>query len=208
MINEKPKQVLLVKNEFRKEVARKGLHLLIGFLPFIALHSYLAAYLLLITGAFIYTVSEMIRTRWNSGKQFFPYNAIRGISLFVSRPGEATQFIIAPLTLAAGAGLTLFLFPEKAMKAGIFALALGDTAAALAGKFLFQNNRKNYGVKTITGTAACFITSTFCVMFVVNDWIISLAAGLVAALCEMTTLKDFDNILVPLGTAAVVLIMS
>lgn len=201
----------MVKNEFRKEVIRKGLHLLIGFLPLIAFHSYLAAYSLLLTGALIYTMSEMIRIhliRGIRGKKFFPYKTIRGISLFVSRPGEAEHFIIAPLTLAAGAGLTLFLFPEKAMRAGIFALAFGDTAAALAGKFLFQNNRNKYGVKTITGTAACFITSTFCVMLVVNDWVISIAAGLAASLCEMTTLKDFDNILVPLGTAAVVLLMS
>ncbi|NQT60257.1 MAG: hypothetical protein HQ557_14850 [Bacteroidetes bacterium] len=208
MINDNQQQVLTVKNEFRKEVARKGLHILIGFLPIIALQSYFTAYTLLISGACIYTLSELIRIRWNGDKKFFPYKAIRGISLFVSRPGEAKHFIIAPLTLAVGAGLTLFFFPENAMKAGILALAFGDTAAALAGKFFFRKNRKKYGVKTITGTAACFITSTLCVWLVVNDWTISLAAGAVASLCEMTTLKDFDNILVPLGTAAVVLIMS
>ncbi len=208
MIYENQQQDMTIKIEFKKELARKSIHILIGVLPFIALHSYFAAYLLLITGSFIYTMSELIRIRWNGNKKFFPYKEIRGISLFVSRPGEATHFIIAPLTLALGAGLTLFIFPENAMKAGIFALALGDTAAVLAGKFLFRRNRKRHGVKTVTGTAACFITSTLCVMFVVNDWMISLAAGAAAALCEMTTLKDFDNILIPIGTAAVVLIMS
>lgn len=204
MINEKPQQILT----FKKELARKGIHLLIGFLPFIAVHSYTAAYTLLLTGAFIYTLSELMRIRWKEEKNFLPYKVIKKISLFVSRPGESTHFIFAPLILAAGAGLTLFLFPEKAMKAGILALAFGDTAAALAGKFLFQKNRKKHDVKTLTGTTACFIASTLCVMFVVNDWTISLAAGLAAALCEMTTFKDFDNILVPLGTAAVVLMMS
>jgi len=208
MINENKRHALTVKNEFKKEIARKGIHLMIAFLPFIASYSYVAAYTLLLTGAFIYTLSELMRIRSNREKKFFLYKIIRRISLFVSRPGEATHFIFAPLILATGAGLTLFLFPENAMKAGIFALAFGDTAASLAGKFLFRKNRKNYGVKTVTGTVACFITSAICVMFVVNDWTISLAAGTAAALCEMTTLKDFDNILVPLGTATVVFMMS
>ena len=199
---------MTIKNEFKKEIARKGIHLLIGFLPLIASFSYTLAYSLLLAGAFVYTLSELIRIRWNGEKNFFPYKAISGISLFVSRPGEAIHFISAPLILATGAGLTLILFPENAMKAGILALAFGDTAAALAGKFLFRKNRKNNGVKTVTGTAACFIISTICIMFVVNDWTISLAAGATASLCELTTLKNFDNILVPLGTAAVVLMMS
>ena len=208
MINDKQQQDLTVLNEFRKEIARKGLHILIGFLPIIASRSYTAAYILLISGAVIYALSELTRLRWNGDKKFLPYRVIRATSLFVSRPGEATHFIFAPITLAAGAGLTLFLFPENAMKAGILALAFGDTAATLAGKFCCRKKRNKYGVKTITGTAACFIVSSLCIWFVVNDLTISLAAGAVAALCEMTTLKDFDNLLIPLGAAAVVLIMS
>jgi phytol kinase len=200
-------EVPAIGKELRKEVVRKGLHLLIAALPLIAVYSYTAAYTLLIVGSGVYTLAEVTRLIWNGSRSFLPYNIIRTTSIYVSRPGEANGFIIAPLTLAAGAGLTMLIFPPEAMRAGILALAFGDTFAALAGKVFSLRSRKERKGKSAAGTAACFIVSAFCIWLVTKDLAIAAAAGAVAAFAENVTPRELDNMAVPLAAAAVVYLM-
>ncbi|MCF7943634.1 MAG: hypothetical protein K9L21_04310 [Spirochaetia bacterium] len=193
--------------EIRKEIVRKGLHLMIGVLPWIAWYSYTLAYILLIAGSLIYTVAEITRLIWNGSRHFLPYSIIRATSLYVSRPGEANGFIIAPLTLAAGAGITLLIYPRAAMLSGILALAIGDTSAALAGKFLGRQNHGRKSGKSAAGTGACYVSSLICIWIVTGSFTVSLAGAAMAAFSEYITPREFDNLVVPISTGAVVFFM-
>lgn len=199
-------QPITLRESFNKEIVRKGLHLLIGFLPLISHFSYQAAYFLLGAGSLIYTAAEIIRLNWNGSRNFFPYTLIRSATVYASRPGEAASFVIAPLTLAAGSAITLVLFPEKAMIIGILSLAAGDTAAALAGKFLLFRRTQELEKKgkTFMGSLACLLVTTVIAMIVSGDFMTAVAAGVTASVLEYCMPSFFDNLVVPVGTAAVV----
>ncbi len=195
------------RSVLKKELVRKILHVLIAFLPLIAWHSRPLAFILLLSGIMLYGTVEALRNRWNGNLHSLPYRLITAISIYTSRPGEVESFIKAPLTLAGGAGLALLLFPGKASTAGILVLAFADTAATLVGKIWYRKRDLFRSRKSLPGTVACLIVSFSIVMLVLNDPVIALAAALTATVCEMVTLRDFDNLLIPMGVAAVITLM-
>lgn len=186
-----------------KELFRKLLHMSIAFVPLIIeISSRIVVLILLALGSCVYLISEYIRTSTYK-KRNNPLRLISESALFASRPGEAERIILAPVTLAIGTALIL-LFPLAPLSCGIYVLAFGDTAASLVGQYIKSAKIPWTRGKSITGFCACYAISTVCVCTVVKDPGIALLAGGGAAILELFSRKDIDNILLPLGTAFLV----
>lgn len=186
-----------------RELTRKSLHMLIAFLPLIASYSRTLAYVLLALGSLVYSTSEILRVRnfREESRGLACFRWLQLVTEYVSRSRESGSFILAPVTLALGAAGTLLLFEGPALQIGIFALAFGDTAAALVGRvypiiLLPLNHRKSLG-----GFLGCLLVTGTLSYAVTEDLQISLLAALVSALLESLPLRDLDNLILPLGTA-------
>jgi dolichol kinase len=103
--------------------------------------------------------------------------------------------------------------------AGIFPMAYGDAAASLIGQKLGRHQYNVVGKKSFEGSAAmftvCFLALTvslwfFSYLYPISTFIFILASFGVAAtatICEALTPKGFDNLTVPLFSAAVFMLL-
>ncbi|MCL2558232.1 MAG: phosphatidate cytidylyltransferase [Treponema sp.] len=175
----------------RPEAARKALHFLIALSPLIALASLQAAAALLLYGALGYSAMEIARL---SGARV---PAVSALTALVSR--RAGRFEAGPLTLAAGALLSLLLFSPAVATAAIFALAFGDGCAGLVGR-LYGSVRPAflYG-KSVEGSLSCLVATGLSVYLFSQNAPAALVAAIVATLVEALPLKDWDNLALPLA---------
>jgi dolichol kinase len=111
------------------------------------------------------------------------------------------------VTLGLGALLTMLLFPPNIAAAAIYALAFGDSAATIIGKFLGRLRPFFMAGKSIEGSIACFAASFMSGHFVLHDWRPALAVGLAAMLVDALPLEDLDNLLLPLAAGAGILML-
>ena len=178
-----------------QEACRKIIHCLIVFVPFIAEYSYALAFFLLSAGIILYSWSEYQRLAGH----YVP--VLSDIKAKAFRTRDLDHFAKAPVTLALGAMGALALFPSEYAAAGIFALAFGDTAACLVGKSLGRI-KIPYTGKTLEGSMACF-TTVFILAFHASgcDILKSASVAMAATLTELFPIKDYDNLLIPLVTA-------
>jgi len=119
-----------------------------------------------------------------------------------------------------GATLASFLFPSVPAAAGILCLAWGDSAAAIVGQSVSFRRQQlglergsrtrapvvaTRGSKTWVGTSACFLVS-MAVILIVSDasLLLSIAGGVASASMERWTPGRWDNLTMPLATAAVI----
>ena len=182
--------------ELQKEFIRKSIHLLIASVPLMALINFNITIGLLSAGTIIYGYAEKLRC---SGSPVF---LISNITVIAARDRDRNRFVLGPVTLGLGALLTLLLYPHPAATIGIYALAFGDALANILGKIYGKRTIPMSGGKTIVGSLACF-TGVFITSFFVCGHIgKSLIIAFVATFIEVLPLKDFDNLFIPLGTAA------
>ena len=198
---------------FTHEITRKSLHILICGVPFLAGVSEALIMSLLIGGLVTYAISELYRLSGHDTVQILPLRLIGRTVLFTARRGEEKRFVFGPVTLALGALATLLLFPAVPMSAGIYALAFGDTSATLVGRALGTKRSAEEAAglsrsKSLAGSLACLIVSGVSVCLVTGDLVVGLAGGTAAALCERVTIPDLDNLIIPLGTALTVSLMT
>ena len=101
--------------------------------------------------------------------------------------------------LAAGYLLAAAVFPAPAAAGGILALAVGDPAAAVVGRW-YSARHKLEG-KTWVGSLACF-GSTWLVLWALPPWsaTVAMAGAAMTALIERRTGR-LDNLLIPAGVA-------
>lgn len=186
-----------------RELTRKSLHMLIAFLPLIAQFSRTWAFVLLVLGSLVYSSSELVRIRnLRTGSSDIPsLRWLQVVTEFVSRGNESESFILAPVTLALGAAGTLLLFDGAVMQIGIFALAFGDTAAALVGRLAPIIRLPLNPGKSLGGFLGCLSTTAVLSYVVTQDLQVSLLASLCSALLESLPIRDLDNLILPLGTA-------
>ena len=184
-----------------QEALRKIIHCLIVFVPFIAGYSYSLAYFLLSAGIIIYSGSEYLRL---SGYYVPVFSEIKAKAF---RSQDMIHFAKAPVTLALGAMGALALFPMPAAAVAIYALAFGDTAACLVGKSIGRT-RIPYTDKTLEGSAACFATVFLLTLCTAGCSAPKTAAvALAATLTELLPIKDYDNLLIPLVTGLVLVLL-
>ena len=186
----------------KAELVRKGIHILIALVPGLGAMNRSHTALLLMGGILFYA--------WAEGMRFVGFSPpfVSSITRAVLRVREKDRFALGPVTLGLGALLAFLLFPPKVAAVAIYALAFGDSAATLAGKFFGRMRPAFMAGKSIEGSLACFAASAAAGFLVCRDWRIALAAGLVSMLVEAFPFGDFDNILLPLATGLVVWIFT
>jgi len=184
--------------ELKTEFVRKALHLLIALVPSLVALDRSCTALLLMGGVLFYTLMESLRFLG------FSPPIVSAATVVASRKREQEKFVLGPVTLGLGALLTLLLFPPQAAAAAIYALAFGDTASSLIGKFLGRFRPPFLNGKSIEGSLACLAVSTLTAFLVFREWEAALAAGIAATVFDALPLGDFDNILIPLAAGLMV----
>lgn len=119
-----------------------------------------------------------------------------------------------------GATIASFLFPSVPAAAGILCLSWGDSAAAIVGQAVsFRRQQlglekgdgsrapvvRKRGSKTWVGTTACFVMSMLVIALVSDaSLLLTVAGGIASASMERWTPGRWDNLTMPLATAAVI----
>lgn len=187
--------------ELQRELLRKGIHLLIALVPVLAQLAGRGVTLgLLASGTIVYTIAEGLRIQ---GRSVF---LISRITEQAARSRDNGHFVLGPVTLGLGAMVALLLYPDPAATIAIYALAFGDSAASLLGKFAGTKRIRGTQGKTIEGGFGCFVA----VLVVANHFGLSpasaLAVATVAAFTELLPLRDLDNLALPLTAGLTVVL--
>lgn len=187
---------------FANELIRKSIHMLIALVPFFAslnlsLTTYVVAF-----GLFTYSLNEYFHYRHK--RSFSPLSWITELA---SRERDKGHFVLGPLTLLLGVLLALIFFPHPASSLAIYALAFGDGLASLVGKVWGKTKFPFLNDKTLEGSFACFSAVYLSSYFVLHSMGQALMTALFATLLEAIPLKDYDNIIIPLGTGIFALVM-
>ena len=167
--------------------------MLIALVPSIAALGRSNAALLLMVGILFYSCAESLRFLGFS----LPF--ISSVTKTVSRRREQGHFSLAPLTLGLGALIALIIFPPPQAASAIYALAFGDSASTVIGKFLGRLRPAFLSGKSIEGSFACFAVSALAAYLVFLDLKTSVAVGFASLLVDALPLREFDNILLPLA---------
>jgi len=178
--------------EFKSELLRKAVHILIALVPGLAAIHLSNTILLLMGGVLFYTWAESMRFLG------FTLPAISPFTASVLRKRELGRFALGPITLGLGTLLSLLIFPPNVAAAAIYALAFGDSAAGLVGRFLGRFRPAFLAGKSLEGSFACFAVAFLAGFMVFREWKIAVAIGLGSMLADALPIKDFDNLLLPL----------
>ena len=185
----------------KTELVRKSIHLLIALVPVFAAIDRSHTALLLMGGLLFYTCAESLRFVGFSP----PF--ISSVTRTVLRKREHERFALGPVTLGLGALLALCLFPPRVAAFAVYALAFGDSAATLVGRYLGRIRPAILRGKSLEGSLACFITAALAGFLVFGNWRTALIAGLASMLAEAFSFGDFDNLLLPLAAGLAALLL-
>ena len=174
------------------ELARKSMHMLIAAVPSLAAINFSNTALLLMGGILFYTWAESMRFLG------FSLPVISPVTAAVLRKREQGRFALGPVTLGLGSLLSLLIFPSDVAAAAIYALAFGDSAAGVAGRFLGRFRPAFLAGKSLEGSLACFSVASLAGFMVFHEWKIAIAVGFGSMLADALPIKDFDNLLLPL----------
>ncbi len=186
-----------ISDEIRVEILRKGIHLLIAFIPGIARLSLSLAVSLLTVGILVYAACEGLRI------QGFEVPLVSRVTALAARRRDAGHFVLGPVTLGLGALLSLLLYPNPAASIAVYALAFGDGLSSLVGKSIGRIRLPFTGGKSLEGSLTCLAAVYFSALALTGNGPRSLIVALVATVVEAIPAKDFDNISLPVITGAV-----
>lgn len=183
--------------ELKGELVRKALHLLIALVPRLAAIDTELTMLLLGAGTLFYVLAERLR---QEGRPVF---IVSDLTVIASRERDHGRFVLGPVTLGVGAMLCLLLYPSTAASVAIYALAFGDGLASLAGKTLRSPAIPFTRNKTLAGTLACFLAVLLASWRLTGRLNDAVVIATVAAALELLPIRDFDNLILPVGTGFV-----
>ena len=186
-----------VPQAFGGEIVRKALHLLIAFVPLLAGVDLRVTMMLLAGGTLFYVFAERLRIEGR------PVLVISDLTIIASRERDRGRFVLGPVTLGVGAMLSLLLYPSTAAAIAIYALAFGDGFASLAGKLFRSPSIPFTRNKTLAGTAACFIAVLLGTWKLTGRLSTAFAIAVAATMLELIPIRDFDNLILPVGTGFV-----
>ena len=188
------KKYISFPQAFQGEVIRKALHLLIAFVPLLAGVDLGATMMLLGGGTLFYVFAERVRIE---GRTVF---IVSDLTIIASREQDKGRFVLGPVTLGVGAMLSLLLYPSTAAAIAIYALAFGDGFASLAGKLFRSPAIPFTRNKTLAGTLACFIAVFLATWKLTGGLSIAFIIAVGATTLELIPIRDFDNLILPVGT--------
>lgn len=148
----------------------------------------------------LYGLSEIYRMN----RQNLP--VISTITRNTASASELYEFAAAPLYFAAGILLTLLLFPAPIRGASIAIFTIGDSTASLFGGLISKKPLPFNKGKTLEGSFLGFFFAFLAGSFFVAPMIALIAAAL-AMLVESLPLPINDNILMPLSTGLILMLM-
>jgi phytol kinase len=99
--------------------------------------------------------------------------------------------------------LSLLLYPSTAAAIAIYALAFGDGFASLAGKLFRSPTIPFTRNKTLAGTSACFLAVFLATWKLTGRLSVALIIAVGATTLELIPIRDFDNMILPVGTGFV-----
>jgi len=183
----------------RHEVFRKALHSCAIAVPFVAM--WWRGFALWFVGSvtLLLILSEVFR-QLGVALPFFADVTWRAM-----RPEEERGIVGGPILYGVGIWLALRLFPLEAASVGIFVLALGDSLASLSGKAFGRTLLPHNPRKTFVGSLTVFAVGAFIAMLYV-PLPSALFVGLMASLLESLPIGALDNLLLPVVTAAAVVV--
>ncbi len=189
------------KKELHTEFLRKSIHMMVAFVPMFAKLNLLLTFFALTGALFLYSYAEFMRTR---GVRI-PF--ISNITSAAARSRDR-NFVLGPVTLALGSLMALILYPEPAAAVAIYALAFGDGFASLIGKIWGRRVVPFSGGKTFAGSSACLLSVFLTTLAVSGSVRVAVIVSFATTLLEVIPSGDLDNMLIPVGTGLVaVLIM-
>jgi phytol kinase len=191
------KSSIYLPSAIRHEILRKSIHLLIAFVPSLAALNMNLTMAILTVGTLFYVFAEQARHR---GVSIF---LVSEITVLASRDRDRGRFVLSPVTLGVGAMLALMLYPLPASSVAIYALAFGDGLASLAGKLFGSIRIPLSGGKTLQGSLTCFVAVLISTLGVTRSLPSAAAIAGAATLLEVMPTRDFDNIVLPVGTGLV-----
>jgi len=191
------KKYFTVPQAFEGEIVRKALHLLIAFVPLLAGVDLSATMMLLAGGTLFYVFAERLRIEGRS------VLVISDLTVIASRERDRGRFVLGPVTLGVGAMLSLMLYPSTAAAIAIYALAFGDGFASLAGKLFRSPSIPFTRNKTLAGTTACFIAVLLGTWKLTGRLSVAISIAVAATMLELIPIRDFDNLILPVGTGLV-----
>ena len=191
------RKYLAVPESFQGEMLRKALHLLIAFVPQLASIDLQATMILLAGGTLFYVFAEQLRMEGT------PVLIVSQLTVIASRQRDKGRFVLGPVTLGVGAMLSLLLYPSTAAAIAIYTLAFGDGFASLAGKLLRSPAIPFSRNKTLAGSLACFLAVLLATWKLTGRLSIAAIIAVAATGLELIPIRDFDNLLLPVGTGFV-----
>jgi dolichol kinase len=145
----------------------------------------------------IFTASELVRLKGRKVPLITPF------TLRMSQPGEQVHFIIRPVYLAIGIVVALLIFPKNIAFASIAIVGVGDPAASYVGRKIGQ---LHVGRKTLEGFMGGLVASSLVASLIVSP--VAAFVGSVAAMClELLGIFD-DNLTMPIGAGAIMLLLT
>ncbi|MDC7226210.1 MAG: phosphatidate cytidylyltransferase [Spirochaetales bacterium] len=186
--------------EIRTELFRKSIHMMVALVPAAASINLLVTLLMLGTAIIAYSVCETYRVNGRT------VAVVSGITAMAARKRDEGGFVFGPVTLAVGSMLALMLYPSAAAAVAIYALAFGDSAASIIGRFFGRLNMPAFGSKTLEGTLACAVAVFLSTFAVTSNPSAAVSVAVAASMIELIPVKDLDNLLIPVGTGMVALL--
>ena len=185
----------------KNDIIREAIHASGFFVPVLAglIGIPIVALLICVVSAF-YFISELARMN----RQNLPI--ISTITRNAALQAELYEFALAPLYFAIGILLTLLLFPAPVNGAAIAIFTLGDSTASLFGGLISKKPLPFNKGKTLEGSLAGFFFAFLAGSFFVSP-VLALIGAAVAMAIESLPLPVNDNILIPLVTGLVLMLM-
>jgi phytol kinase len=190
-----------VSEELQIELLRKGIHLLIAFVPVIASLNLGLAVGLLSCGVLFYAACERLRL----GGYIVP--VISRVTTLAARRRDGKGYVLGPITLGLGALLSLLLYPDPAASLAIYALAFGDGLSSLVGKTFGSLRIPFTGGKSLEGSLTCLVAVFVASNAVTGNAPKSLAIAVAAMVIEAAPTKDLDNIILPVSVGAIAVLL-
>ncbi len=190
------------ESALRMELVRKGIHLMVVFIPTMAKIDRTRTISLLIAGILVYAMFERLR---HSG---YHIPIVSRLTELAQRDREQGKFVMGPITLGMGALLSLLIFPPVHAAIAIYALGFGDGLSSLVGRFAGRIKLPLTRGKSLEGSCTCFAAvfmSTSAIRVGLPE------AAMIAAFAtviEAIPAGDMDNVFLPLATGTMATILA
>jgi dolichol kinase len=185
----------------RRELARKGLHLLSAIIPIGYSFGVQRPVLLwtLFAALGVAVAVELARARSRYARSLFEASVGTLLRQREQAALSGATWLISALFV------TALLFPKDIAISAMGAVSMGDAFAAIVGRA--SNPRSMHDRKSLAGSIACFVVSAFAAYTLAKfSWTDALIAGLLAALAERPRRPMDDNFRIALAVGCGILL--